>query len=519
MDELNFESNDPQIRTLTVMANETWLPWSRGTGKTVGVIAPWILHKVEVMPRSSGGFVAKSFIDFKSKIIEPLYEAFGMLGHEKDIHFVYGKRPPDSWAKPYIPIEDFSNVMSWPNGTVMKLISLHNVGSANSLSLQWIVGDEAKYLDEVRLTGEVFPILRGNVKYFGDSPWYGAKLFVTDKLSTNIHWILDKKKLMDKELVEAIIFYQLQANEMVMKIAEVAESEAIKLRMKLRKLLAMLAVLRKKCVFYHEAKAMDNVKNLSPAFFEQQKRSLTPWQYSISIDNEDPRRVENGFYSSREARHTYVSDFDEDITKPLAVALDYQASISPIVACQINDRVKPGIRTLNFIRAMYVKMPLGLKHVIDDFCSVYASRPCKEIFYFYDHTAVGKKNMHKTFNEEVEQYFVANGWKVTNVYMGGAPYQNIKYSRINAMLQQDEKYPIQINLVGCETMLLSMDQSETTETPGKGTGKNKLKEKDVRVPQENTTHFGDVFDQLVWGIIEMDKYPMESEIPIRLGFG
>jgi hypothetical protein len=393
-------------------------------------------------------------------------------------------------------------------------------GSANGKSLQWLVADEAKLLDENQLREEVFPILRGHVKYFGNSPWYGAKLFVTDKLSPSIHWILEKKKLMDDDVIGAVIFYQLKMNELTAKLQGVADSTAIVVRRKIRKLGGLLAALRKNLVYYGEARALDNIDNLSVSYFDNMRRSLTAFEYSIAIDNEDPRRAENGFYGSRKEYHLHSSDYDEDVTQPLAVALDYQASISPLVAAQINDLVVPGVKTLNFIKDFYVKQPLGLKHVVDEFCTHYQYRPCKEVYYFYDHTAVGVRNMHKKFHEEVEDFFESNGWIVTSIYMGGAPYQNLKYSRINNLFEHEEttRYPIRIHQHRCATMVLSMDQTGTLESPTEGTKKDKAGEKNRNIPQEQTTHFSDTYDQIVWGVEELGMYPERSTYVSAVAF-
>src|SRR5215217_963627 len=96
---MDFTPNGPQLKAALVMCNEMWCLWARGTGKTVGVIAPWILHKVENMPRSNGGLIGKSFTDLETKILQPLFLAFEMFGIEKDIHYTYGKKPPDYFAR------------------------------------------------------------------------------------------------------------------------------------------------------------------------------------------------------------------------------------------------------------------------------------------------------------------------------------------------------------------------------------------------------------------------------------
>jgi hypothetical protein len=249
------------------------------------------------------------------------------------------------------------------------------------------------------------------------------------------------------------------------------------------------------------------------------RRSLTEYEFRIAIMNEDPTRAEDGFYPDRTDTHLYNHQGDDDVYRPLAIATDYQASISPLVWCQVNDLVIPGKYSLNFLGSMYVKKPLGMKHVIDDFCAQHKSRPCKEVIYFYDHTAVGERNMHKKFYEEVIEYFEDNGWHVRSVYMGAAPKQGIKYNRINYYLRNDksEHWPVRMHREGCASMIISMDLTETKERPGVGTEKDKSKETDKKYPQELTTHFSDVFDQLVWAIMEKELYPSTTADHHRIG--
>jgi hypothetical protein len=522
---VKFVLNVPQAKAYTVMPNEMYAFIGRGGGKTVGIIAPWILHKMVMMPRSSGGLVGKTFTDIETKILQPLFLAFEQLGYyeyepSKGGHYVYGKKPPEGWDKPLTPVIDYKHVISFPNGTTLELISLHLKGSANGKSLQWIVCDEAKLLNEVQLRAEVFPILRGHVKHFGSSPWYGAKLFVTDKLSPSMHWLLAKRKLMDKDAINAVIYYQCTINGLRQRLAEdnISNGTVAKILKRIGKIEMVLAGLRKNLVYVVEASAMDNVENLSPDFFDNMRRSLTAYEYAVAIENIDPTRVENSFYPDRKEHHLHTEDYDDDTSKPIGVVLDYQASLSPLVSFQINDRVT-GCNSLNFLGDFYVKHPLGLKNVIDQFCDFHKGRICKHVYYFYDHTAVGKRNGQVSFAEEVVQHFENNGWTITYVYMGQAPLQDTKYRRVQFYLQNVQAYPLQVRIHQhrCAIMVLSMDQTGTKETD-KGTKKDKSSETDIKFPQEQATHFSDCFDMVIWAVLELNLYPMLTESITTVGF-
>lgn len=508
---INFELNAPQAKVITTMANQTWCPWARGTGKTTGVIAPWILHKVFAMPQSSGGLVGTSFEDLDTRILKAIFTAFNLFGLTEGVDYVYSKRPPDDWDKPFIPIpKKYDNVISFPNGTTMELISLSKMASANALNLQWLVGDEVKFFNEQKFNQEVIPILgRGNLdkEAISRSPWYGSLLMVTDKLAPNIHWILNKKKLHNERVANTVIKYQLDLNALNLKLAECEEKSRFKIKVKIAQIEKILSFLRRDLTQYIEAKSSEN-PFLTDNFFSIQKQNMTAYEYKIQIENENPTKAENGFYAARTEQHVYQSEMDEDPLQPLGVVLDYQASISPLISFQVNDFLNPTKPTLNFTSAMYVLHPYGLKHVVDKFCQHHIHRPCKHVFYYYDHTAIAERNMHKRMSDEVVEYFKLNGWKVTEMYMGKAPSQNLKYQRIQFWMENEEqcKFPIRINERTCATLVLSMDQTETKETE-EGTKKDKSKERDKNYPQEQTTHFSDAFDMAVWGVLELKMLP------------
>jgi hypothetical protein len=516
---VTFEFNLPQARAATVMANESWIAAGRGTGKTVGIIAPWIIHKVHEMPGSNGGLIGQTFTQLETRILQPLFLAFRQLGYKKYTpkfggQYVYGKKPPDHWPEPLTPIEDYTKVITFYNGTTIELISLQVKGSANGKSLQWIVGDEGKYLNEIRLREEIFPILRGHVKEFGDSPWYGAKLFVTDKLHPNLHWFLNKKKLCNTKDVNTIIWYQTEVNRMYMELDSISQSEYYKRIKKIEEYEAILTAMRKNMVYYGEASALDNLANLKDDFFINMARSLTPYEFKIAILNFDPKRSEKNFYHGRTEKNMYYSaGFDDDITQPIGIALDYQASISPLVSVQVNDLVN-GRDQINILKSFHVLQPLGLKHVVNDFCQYHKDRICKTVYYFYDHTATGRRNMHKKYYEEVTGYFVDNGWHVQHVYMGQASGHGIRYNMINSWLKEEasdmaDKLPIGFNANENTYLILSMDQTETLEKD-KGTGKNKTKETDKNFPQEEAPHHGDCLDQIVWAINGQNLWPRRT---------
>lgn len=495
-----FNLVKPHARLLSVMANETYMLGSRASGKTTQVSGPWVLHKVAELPGSMGGLVGRSFTDLESKILPPLLSSFQMQGVKMDVDYVYGKKPPATWGQPLTMNIDYRHQIYFRNGTVMRLISLHDEASANSYSFQWLLVPEAKFMDEKQLTSEVYPTLRGLVDHFGQSPWYGAKLLESDKYSSNIHWLLEKRKLHDEETASAILFLQMEVNALSLKLTEAEESMAHKIRAEIRNLTAMINRMRENLVYFGEANAIDNLINLSPKYIENMRRSLTLHEFEIAILNKDPQRAERGFYPERNDKHVYYEpQMDDDVTKPLIITMDWQASITPVVVCQVNDKVVKGVRTLNFINNFYVKWPHGIPHVIQQLCEHYKKRLCKEVVFMYDHTAIGRQNKGSNYSEDVVAAFRKHGWAVDERYMGKAPLHDDKYREINAaLLESNGGLPIRINGNTCQHMLLSIDKAEVLEKTL--TEKDKRDEKNDKKDQLHTTHFSDAFDQAVWGV-------------------
>ena len=94
------------------------------------------------------------------------------------------------------------------------MISQDIPGSSNSLTLQAIFGDEAKFLDFEKLKDETFPANGGFKGPWKNCPWLNSMLFISDMpTSKKGSWFLSFREKMDKDVIEAI-------KGMVIKIAE-----------------------------------------------------------------------------------------------------------------------------------------------------------------------------------------------------------------------------------------------------------------------------------------------------------
>ena len=78
-------------------------------------------------------------------------KALAEWGYIQGIHYVVGHKAPESmgFGKPVRPVlaDGWNNAFHFWNGTVMVILSFNQGMSANSMSLDWVIGPEAKFLN------------------------------------------------------------------------------------------------------------------------------------------------------------------------------------------------------------------------------------------------------------------------------------------------------------------------------------------------------------------------------------
>ena len=159
--------NNPQRLTQLIGANTTVIVAGRRTGKTDSIAAPFMLRNMQRMPGSTGGIVVPTFRHGLTNTIPGLLAAWRRWGYVEGIHYVVGRRPPKSFAEPIIKPQHFEHVISFYNGSVAIMLSQDRPGAANSLTLSWVLVDEAKFIDYAKLKDEVLPANGGIKTHFG----------------------------------------------------------------------------------------------------------------------------------------------------------------------------------------------------------------------------------------------------------------------------------------------------------------------------------------------------------------
>src|SRR5262249_47016513 len=150
--------------------------------------------------------------------------------------------------------------------------------------------------------------------------------------------------------------------------------------------------------------------------FRDQKRDLSALEYSVAIENNDPDTVPNVFYPTfSKAQNCYYTEDGSDINalKPFLIAMDYQWRITPMVVAQVGQLPGKSYTTLNVVAGIHTLHPGGgIRQTVKAFCEKYQHHICKEVNYYFDHTAIGENPIAKSFYETAIDEFNLHGWTV-----------------------------------------------------------------------------------------------------------
>lgn len=527
---MKLHFNKPQLRSILIAAPHEVLIAGRGTGKTVGLLAPKIATKYfATMPRGTGVLINATYTQAFTRLLPELVRGWERIGYKNEKHFIIGRRPPDKWKQmwnwpgPYAPPMDYKYFVSWWNGAGAHIISQERAGSSNGVSIDWIAGDEAKLLKEDKLKTELYPANRGIVPAFANNPYHHGITLTTDMpVGTSGRWLLDRVNAMDKEAINQILELQAVIFQLKYMSARANQQQQKEIKKQIKVIEADLNELRRGLLYYHEASTLENIHALGEDYIYQQLRDTSQFQFDTQILNLRPLKMEDGFYPDfDEEQHGYFSEdnsyFDNTVINynqpsfdcrkdadlnpnlPLDISLDYNRRIHPLVVSQI---YKDEIRIVN---AMHVLYPRKLKDVVADFNKYYKHHKRRFIRYWYDHTAVA--DQHETrICDDVINALRAHNWIVQPMYIGNrgakANHEAI-YRMFGDLYGETGKYDkrLRINRETARQLIVSICLAGA-ELRKDGYGKNKKPEQDAKFPAEEATHYSEALDVLVYGILE-----------------
>ena len=520
--------NTPQRLTQLIGANTMVIVAGRRTGKTDSIASPFVLRNMQRMPGSTGGIVVPTFKHGLTNTLPGLFAAWKRWGFINGIHYVVGRRPPKSFAKPIIEPSDYEHVISFYNGSCAIIISQDRPGSSNSLTLSWILVDEAKFVDYERLKDETLPANGGIKSHFGHHSCNHSMMILSDMPQTQKgSWFLHYEDKMDKELIatiEGTVYEIWRTKERIRALNAKGVAVPPYLKSYLRRLDTNLNKMRSVAVYYKEYSSIENLQLLGENYIKQMKRDLTPKTFQTSILCQRIGIAKDGFYSSMKESHKYnASDFayldslgydfnpslldcraDADVNThaPICIGMDYNANINWIVAGQPNGR------RLNIIKSFYVKFERKIPALIEEFCRYYANHQNKTVVYYYDTTALGANYAvnEQDFHWVVCHEFERHGWQVEDVYLGNPMRHDEKYLLINQGFAGKQRLMPFFNRQNNDDLILAVQSAGVTRGRNgfrKDKGGEKLAETEEDLLQHRTDGT-DAFDTLYIGC---EKFP------------
>ena len=527
--------NEPQRLTQLIGANISVIVAGRRTGKTDSIAAPFVLRNMQRMPGSTGGIVVPTFKHGLTNTLPGLFAAWKRWGYIQGVHYVVGRKPPKSFAKAIIEPSDYEHVISFYNGSVAVIISQDRPGSSNSLTLSWLLIDEAKFIDYEKLKDETFPANGGIKSYFGKHSFNHSIMILSDMPQTQKgSWFLHYKDKMDEELIETIkatIYEIWKTKEHVRRLKSEGKAVPKYLKRYLRTLDTNLNKMRSVAVYYKEYSSIENLQLLGENYIKQMKRDLTPKTFQTSILCQRIGIAKDGFYSSMREGHKYnASDFeyldslgydfapeamdcraDKDINPlaPICIGMDYNANINWIVAGQ------PEGRRLNIIKSFYVKFERKIPALVEEFCNYYAHHQNKTVVYYYDTTALGANYAvnEQDFHWVVCHEFEKRGWQVEDVYLGNPMRHDEKYLLINQGFAGKQRLMPFFNRQNNDDLILAIQTAGVVRGRNgfrKDKGGEKLDETEENL-LEHRTDGTDAFDTLYIGA---EKFPYREIYPV-----
>lgn len=304
----------------------------------------------------------------------------------------------------------------------------------------------------------------------------------------------------------------------------------------------------------YRGSTLDNVDLLGKEYIARMKRDLSPLVFQISVLNQKPQRLSDGFYCNLDVEnvHGYICEdcpaidnaycvktastvyngalqkqeyetpdfhylglkndctLDGDCIDglPLHIALDYNAKINWVVTSQMYRR--DGVEAMNVLSSMFVKDGQMLQDLIALWDRYYAPHKAKNnnVFYYYNHTA--KMKVYSiSGNADIKDTVIAelrkHGWAVNPIYMGQAMAHDMKYKNINEGLAGFVYPAIRFNKENNESLLIAMENCGIRQVMGtfkKDKTGEKLNTDNIdgsSVPEELRTDGTDAFDDLYIG--------------------
>ena len=521
METLNQYVNPAQAYILAMMTKNFTMVAGRGTGKGL-VGASTLRRNVEGMPGSNTGLVAPNSKRMWTNILPSWDTHLRRWGFVENVHYAWGKKPAKDWGwkDPIIKPMNWENTLSFYNGAYATIVSQDRKGTSNSQSFDYVIIDEAKFIDFEQLKDETYPANRGNGNVFGHLYYHHGIAKFSDMPTTKKgSWFLKDREKCDPQkvqLLEGLIAELSYVRSLISKQIAANQRPTPADLHYLRQLSRAVNQLRADTYLYKEFSSIENIEILGEDFIAQCYRDMPPATFRTSIMCRRVEHSEDSFYNAKTERNLYNAvdksyidslgfdmeklrhvdcrtDSDLDTTSPLWIAMDANANINWAVIGQPGADMK-----LRILNSFYVKYERRLPELVDDICRYYGPMKHKEVVFAFDSTFVGNNyGVSKVdFHTVVKECFMKHGWVVREIYIGQPWKHPIKQQLINDMFRGRRTYQILINEENNPDLLNSIDSAMTVNGTNQKDKSGEKKPETEEDPLQGRTDGSDAFDTL-----------------------
>lgn len=499
----------------------------RGFGKGA-VQAGRLQTGFQGMPGSAGGFVAPSVKRCLTNILPSMLIHLERWGFKRDVHYIVGKKPWHTlnWAQPIFTPANWENTIAFYNGSVCNILSQDRIGTSNSMSLDYLIIDEAKFINPDQLRNETFLANRGNEMYFGNFFMHHGMTITSDMpITKKGSWFLAYEQQMDTAVVAALWDVCKQIKEAKAPPIPPGGGETATDAKELERLRRVRDRLRRDCLLYMEFSTIENIDILGEDYIRRMKRELSPQTFETAIINRHARVAKDGFYGALDedvnlytAPNTaYLDNMEYDFQRlqavdcrmdgdldpqlPIIIAFDANANFNCMVCGQVSGQ------KLRVLKSFFVKYDRKLPELVADFCSYYQHHRTHKVIFYFDATFKGTvTGVHE--NELyviIERAFFRQAWTVQRKFIGRPMNHIEKNLLINQMLQGKRNLQVLINRDNNEELIASIESAAVVAGKKDKSGE-KLAETDED-KLETRTDFSDAFDTLCIGC---ELFPMSA---------
>lgn len=516
--------NIPQVEYSLVRPQIGTAIMGRGTGKTEGLGADFTVRNAIEMPGSLGGIVSITYDKLLNMIIPALKVGWARMGFKENVHYWIRKAPPAELDIPlaYRQPDTNQHLIKWWNGSAMLLMSIDRIHISNGASLAYIYADEVKFFPREKFK-EVLLTLRGQAHLYGDQSCCESILLTTDQPRPEMpgDWIYDMEKDSDGETAAVILAIQKEIFDLSEEMEASRSKKKVKqLQSQIDHYLDDINELRKGLNYCIRASTLDNVHALGIKVIENLKKTLTAYEFGLSVLNKKPDKAEDAFYHLLDDdKHGYYApnmdfldaidldnhtsrdkdcmwDGDLDYHAPLELGCDYNAAINWVTITQEKDD------TIDTINSMYVLKPKKIKDLVAKFDAYYT--PKKKVspylIFNFDHTAIGDNAKDDiSFADEWMNALREKGWVVTPNYIGQASGHRSRYLLWETILAGSPTLkPWRINMGNNIDLMISLKATRTTKDRKGDFKKDKSSEIKKTIAPEHATHGGEALDTTIW---------------------